>query len=171
MKPRTTYTSAKQIISWMSKNLPKLSRIDTNEYLKENTYRINIPLDPSKNPTVSIYGDVNLSKKNLTNIPIEFDLVIGDFNVSNNELVDSFNLPKNVRGTLDCSNNKIDSFDFWGSAEYLILSGNTIEYWPLEELEIPFDFVSHELVWNKKANKQTFFSHCKLWHDGKIFHT
>jgi len=55
--------------------------------------------------TVDIDGDVDLSRKGLTEIPIRFGIVRGDFIIINNNLLSLKNSPREVTGVFDCSYN------------------------------------------------------------------
>ena len=57
---------------------------------------------------VNIRGDVDLSKRKLTEIPIKFGYVTGSFCVYDNELTSLKNCPYNVDGDFIASNNKIE---------------------------------------------------------------
>src|SRR5690348_7752464 len=64
--------------------------------------------------TVDVHGDVDLSNKNLEWLPINFNIVVGNFNVSYNKLYDFHNFPKEVKGDLSVFENNfrsLDSFD------------------------------------------------------------
>jgi hypothetical protein len=58
---------------------------------------------------VDVDGDVNISKMNLTSIPIRFGVVTGDFSCYENNLITLDGSPKQVGGTFYCDNNKITS--------------------------------------------------------------
>lgn len=57
--------------------------------------------------SINVYGDVDLSGKNLEEIPLKFNLVAGYFDCSNNNLKNLNNSPVFSRSGFDCSNNKI----------------------------------------------------------------
>ena len=85
------------------------------EYLeptKENLEKYN--LDSSKvviNPDGSIdySGDVDLSEKNLKEIPFKFNKVSGDFDCENNSLTSLKGSPQEVGGSFGCSSNQLTS--------------------------------------------------------------
>lgn len=56
-------------------------------------------------------SNINWSYMNLTQIPIHFDVVVGSFNISNNQIASLYNLPEIVKGSLDCSNNQLKTFE------------------------------------------------------------
>ena len=59
--------------------------------------------------TVDVYGCVDLSNKNLTQIPLKFNIVGGNFDCSNNKLTSLLGAPTVVFGTFDCSHNELQS--------------------------------------------------------------
>jgi hypothetical protein len=66
----------------------------------------------NKNNLVDVDGDVCLSKMGITNIPIKFGKVEGNFNCSFNKLESLFGAPGEVGGDFDCSANKLKSIEF-----------------------------------------------------------
>lgn len=108
--------------------------------------------------SIDVDGDVNLSQQDLTELPLNFNIVSGDFCCSINQLTSlvgcpkevvgdfqcSYNrlttllyCPKEVSGVFDCSNNKLNSlegcqFDFMAiNFEY----NNNITTYSLFELD------------------------------------
>ena len=61
----------------------------------------------SENGLVDVKGSVDISFKNLKEIPVQFGIVKGDFNCSNNQLTDLKGIPGSVRGVLYCTGNHI----------------------------------------------------------------
>lgn len=59
--------------------------------------------------TVDVNGTVDLSFKNLTKIPVQFGVVKGDFNCSNNKLLSLDGSPKSVGVSFFCHNNHLTS--------------------------------------------------------------
>jgi hypothetical protein len=59
--------------------------------------------------TVAVDGDVFLYDKNIINISIKFNIVIGDFNCSYNRLTSIEGAPEKVGGYFSCSHNKLTS--------------------------------------------------------------
>jgi hypothetical protein len=55
--------------------------------------------------SVHVKGDVNLSNKDLTELPIEFDVVDGNFNISGNKITSLDGCPKYVGGDFNCGDN------------------------------------------------------------------
>lgn len=70
---------------------------------KIKNYHINDDL------TVDVDGDVNLFKKNLITIPIQFGIVKGDFNISYNKLTSLKGSPRIVHGMFNCSDNQLNN--------------------------------------------------------------
>jgi hypothetical protein len=62
-----------------------------------------------KTGLVDVAGHVNISKMNLTSIPIRFGVVTGDFNCYENNLITLDGSPNQVGGTFYCYRNKLKS--------------------------------------------------------------
>lgn len=61
---------------------------------------------------VNVDGNVDLSDKDLEEIPIKFGIVRGNFDCSNNLMLRSLkNCPRIVMGNFDCSRNAIDDLN------------------------------------------------------------
>ncbi len=71
--------------------------------VKVKNYHINDDL------TVDVDGSVILQKKGLTEIPVQFGIVNGDFLCLNNQLTSCKGFPRIVKETLNCSGNQITS--------------------------------------------------------------
>ena len=91
------YTDEKQIVDWL------------NEY-KIKKYKL-VP-DKKYGFIVNVNGDVNLSDKNLINIPVKFNTVKGDFNCDDNKLASLSFSPHTVGDSFFCENNKLTSLEF-----------------------------------------------------------
>lgn len=79
---------------------------DTEAILKDlgiKNYKINEDL------TVDVKGNVQISRKGLTSIPVQFGIISGDFNCDNNKLTSLEGSPKEVKGSFDCSVNELTS--------------------------------------------------------------
>jgi hypothetical protein len=59
---------------------------------------------------VDVVGDVDISNRGLTDIPVQFTTITGDFNCNHNNLEYTIGFPTNVGGSLDCSYNKLVTF-------------------------------------------------------------
>lgn len=59
--------------------------------------------------TVSVFGSVLLSQKQLTHIAVKFDYVYGYFDCSHNNITSLEGCPKFVENTFDCSYNQLSS--------------------------------------------------------------
>lgn len=69
-------------------------------------YRIN------DNLTVDVDGDVDLSNKNLTHLPVQFGTVTGSFMCQNNELPSLNGTPHTVGRLFNCNDNSITSLEY-----------------------------------------------------------
>ena len=61
--------------------------------------------------TVDVNGDVDLSKKRLTKLPLKFGIVTGDFYCSYNELTSLEGAPEKVGGYFSCYLNNLTSLE------------------------------------------------------------
>jgi hypothetical protein len=61
--------------------------------------------------SVDVDGDVDLSDKGLTKLPLKFRKVSGDFNCDNNQLTSLEGCPQKVGRDFYCSNNKLTSLE------------------------------------------------------------
>jgi len=68
-------------------------------------YRIN------DDNSVNVYGSVSLFDYGLEELPLEFNMVTGFFNCSNNKLTTLKNAPKHVTGNFICAHNKLESLE------------------------------------------------------------
>ena len=57
--------------------------------------------------SIDVDGHVNLSNKDLKNLPLKFNKVIGDFNCRGNQLASLKGCPKEVGGEFYCFRNKL----------------------------------------------------------------
>lgn len=57
--------------------------------------------------SINVHADVNLMNKGLDRIPIKFNIVYGEFIISNNNLTSLENTPNKISGNLYASNNKL----------------------------------------------------------------
>jgi len=62
--------------------------------------------------TVDVDGSVNLSSKNLTEIPVKFGSVSGYFRCNNNQLTSLEGAPSRVEGHFSCSFNQLTSLKY-----------------------------------------------------------
>lgn len=93
---------------WFKTKLHPLKDLKTKELVLENIkalhltkYKINDDL------SVDIDGNVSLTTCDLTEIPLNFNKVNGNFIIYNNKLTSLEGSPKIVRGSFDCSHNKL----------------------------------------------------------------
>jgi hypothetical protein len=61
--------------------------------------------------SISVQGDVDLSSKNLTELPFKFRKVTGNFNCYNNQLTSLNGCPASVDGDFHCFNNQLTSLN------------------------------------------------------------
>lgn len=66
-----------------------------------SNYKINTDL------SVDVKGNVNISKKGLTSIPVKFGKIDGHFDCSDNKLTNLVHSPNKVNGYFDCSENML----------------------------------------------------------------
>ena len=57
--------------------------------------------------SINVHADVNLMNKGLDRIPIKFNIVYGEFNISGNNLTSLENAPNKISGNFYASNNKL----------------------------------------------------------------
>jgi hypothetical protein len=62
--------------------------------------------------TVDVDGYVNLRYKNLTNIPIKFNVIMGYYSCAVNQLTNLQGAPKEIGGYFTCSYNQLTSLQF-----------------------------------------------------------
>jgi hypothetical protein len=74
--------------------------------IKSYNYSINDDL------TVNVKDGVNLSGNNLTEIPVQFNKINGNFSCSHNNLTSLKGCPKEVTGYFDCGKNQLTSLEF-----------------------------------------------------------
>lgn len=71
--------------------------------MKIQKYTINADLSVDVNDDVYLYG------KNLTEIPVKFNIISGNFNCGHNRLTSLINCPKIINRNFNCSNNFLKS--------------------------------------------------------------
>jgi len=64
------------------------------------------------NGIVTVIGSVNMSGRELTEIPWEFGSVTGDFDCSNNRITSLRNSPSDIGGNFNCSSNLLKTLEF-----------------------------------------------------------
>jgi hypothetical protein len=86
--------------------------LTNKEYIKNwldeyeiTNYNINEDL------TVDVDGDVWIDNRNLTEIPVKFNIVKGDFNCNNNQLTSTEFFPKEVYCSFYCDCNNFKNLD------------------------------------------------------------
>ena len=62
--------------------------------------------------TVDVDGNVNLYSKGLTEIPVQFNKINGNFGCSDNKLTSLKGFPKEVNGYFWCSVNKLTTLEY-----------------------------------------------------------
>ncbi len=95
--------------TFINENTEKLTTKDqVKDWLDEmgvEKYTINSDL------TVDVNGDVDLYDKNLTNIPVQFNNVKGNFNCSSNKIVSLQGSPLKISGYFSCTHNYLSSLE------------------------------------------------------------
>lgn len=91
---QTQYTEKKDIQKWLKKHLIK-------------DYIIHDDL------SVSVNKSVNLNNENLAFIPIQFNVVNGDFSINGNKLTTLKGLPYEVNGCLNATHNHLINLNFF----------------------------------------------------------
>jgi hypothetical protein len=81
--------------------------------------------------TVDVDGDVDLSERNLSKLPLKFGRVTGNFNCQNNKLTTLEGCPREVSGDFYCNNNQITIIK--GELEFVKVPPN-IENNPIQEV-------------------------------------
>jgi hypothetical protein len=61
--------------------------------------------------SIDVDGNVNLSRKQLTNLPLKFRNVTGYFDCNNNQLTSLEGGPKSVGGSFNCANNQLKTLE------------------------------------------------------------
>ena len=62
--------------------------------------------------SIDVVGNVNLWNKGLTELPLIFNRVTGDFDCGNNRLTSLKGCPRWIEGDFWCSNNRLTSLEF-----------------------------------------------------------
>ena len=62
--------------------------------------------------TIDVNGDVDLSTKNLNNIPVQFGIVKGSFNCAENQLTSLKGAPYNVAHFFVCDDNLLTNLEY-----------------------------------------------------------
>lgn len=66
----------------------------------------------NKDLSVDVKESVEIIFKNLQSLPVQFNIIEGDFNCSNNRLITLKGCPKKVYGTFSCNNNQLKTLEF-----------------------------------------------------------
>ncbi|NCQ51562.1 hypothetical protein GW796_06655 [archaeon] len=134
-------------------------RLKTKEAIEDwlNQYDIkNYTINEDLN--VDVYGIVDLIGKNLKEIPVNFSIVIGNFDCSINKLNSLEGSPKKVTGYFNCSSNNLISLEFCPKeiGGDFICSNNmltSLKFCP-EKIEGIFDCCNNELTSLKYCPKK-----------------
>jgi len=95
-------------------NTTSIDLLNTIQWLEQmgiKNYTIN------DDGTVDVDDDVNISNKNLTEIPIQFGIVKGNFRCDENKLTTLKGAPKYIGHTFDCSYNQLTTLQ--GAPRYV----------------------------------------------------
>lgn len=104
---------------------------------------MNVPhdmIDYNTDDTVSIRGSINLSAKNLTEIPVRFSRIYGDFIVNVNSLTSTINFPTQAH-SIHAENNQIGAITTKMKCIQFDLSDN-----PITTFKHIYKFVTAEYV-------------------------
>jgi hypothetical protein len=125
---------------------------------------------------VDVQGDVYLNNKGLTELPLQFGKVTGDFSCGYNLLTSLKGSPNRVVRSFNCSDNRLTSLEFCPSlvGGYFYCLGNNIrEFTPLKYIGNNFycglplkkiwDIISTDRKWDEE--KMEFFEDCSIIHD------
>jgi len=96
----------RNISNFLNKNIDGIEKVKSflsHIKIKEDDYRI------YDNLSVDVFCDVDMSQRGLTEIPIKFNLIAGNFDCSMNKLKNVINSPDTIFGYFDCSFNDIYS--------------------------------------------------------------
>lgn len=101
---------------WKSESSPKpidRQSLKTKEDIEDWLKKMNIKnYNINKDLTVDVYDNVNISKKQLKYIPIQFRTITNDFYCNNNRLISLEGCPSKVDGDFRCNNNQLTSLEF-----------------------------------------------------------
>ncbi len=61
--------------------------------------------------SIDVSGDVNLSYKGLSELPLKFRNITGDFYCNSNQLISLEGSPQSVGGDFECNNNQLTSLE------------------------------------------------------------
>ena len=75
-------------------------------------YKYGIENYTINNGVVDVDGDVDLSYKGLTNLPLKFGVVTRYFDCSSNKLISLEGSPREVGGIFNCNNNLLKTLEF-----------------------------------------------------------
>lgn len=91
-----------------------------------------------ENNSIIYHGSLDWSNKSLCEIPVEFDLITGNFNLSSNKISSIKNFPKRVNHTFDISQNLLKTVKLKNlECDTLFLENNEIEIFEiLEDVKI-----------------------------------
>ena len=128
---------------------------------------------------VDVDGDVDLCGVGLTELPLKFGKVSGDFNCSSNKLTTLEGGPKEVSGGFICAFNKLTTLEGapkWVGADFYSACNSitTLEHMPnvrgviyLGSNRLPREILNLTQEQLKKViEEQDFY---EIWRDGKLF--
>ena len=112
-----------------------MTKLEIEQWLKHHAIEDYIIHD---NLVVDVYGNVDLSARELDSLPFQFGKVFGFFSCDKNNLVSLKHCPFEVDGDFYCHNNKLTSlgympttitgiFSCWNNT--LVLNNNNISEW------------------------------------------
>lgn len=103
------------------KNIKTFEGFLSSDYVKSSLLRLEIfnicrkygikNYTVNKDGTIDVNGDVDLHRRGLTELPLKFNKVSGDFYCFENNLKSFDGFPKEIGKNIDVSDNNIKSFD------------------------------------------------------------
>lgn len=105
--------------------------------------------------TVDVHNYVDISNKKLKFLPVQFGIILGDFNCSQNQLKSLQGSPKEVYGYLDCHENRLTNFNFLPSK----ITGSILAYKnKIKSLEgLPEEVKGDLSLWQNKIKNIKYF--------------
>jgi hypothetical protein len=74
---------------------------------------------------IDVKSDIFMNQRNISEVPVKFGKVYGNFICSYNNLTSLKNFPDYISNSLFIGNNKIETFDFFPEVETLVFLENT----------------------------------------------
>lgn len=92
------------------RKIDPIDYIDKKQYISAQCKKYNISnYSINSDNSINVYEDVNMTTMGLSEIPIKFEYVKGNFNCSGNKIRSLLNSPREVDGDFNCSYNDLGS--------------------------------------------------------------